>query len=100
MIHIARATYLRDGVLRERLAVTNHSEAVVSLTLSMTFDSDFADLFEVRGMRRPRRGPSAARLRPGAVVLSYAGLDGVVRESALCFEPTPTTLRAEPPPTR
>ncbi len=95
MIHIARATYLRDGVLRERLAVTNHSEAVVSLTLSMTFDSDFADLFEVRGMRRPRRGAIRREVRgTGDVVLSYAGLDGVVRESALCFEPTPTTLRA------
>ena len=94
MIHIARVIYVRDGVLRERIAVVNHSEKAVALTLSITFDSDFADLFEVRGMRRPRRGAIARSVRGvGDVVLSYAGLDGVLRETALCFEPTPTNLR-------
>jgi glycogen debranching enzyme len=93
-IHISRAIYVRDSVLRERIAVVNHSENAVALTLSITFDSDFADLFEVRGMRRPRRGAISRSVRGvGDVVLSYNGLDRVVRETALCFEPAPTALR-------
>ena len=44
------------------------------------FDSDFADLFEVRGLRRPRRGTLSRRIiSTGAVVLHYDGVDGKPR---------------------
>ena len=61
------------------------------LTLSLAFASDFADIFEVRGIRRKRRGQAWSRmLGAGGVVLSYRGLDASVRETALSFEPAPT----------
>jgi glycogen debranching enzyme len=90
-VHIGRTIYLREGSLRERIALTNHGASRVKLTLSLAFASDFADIFEVRGIRRERRGQSWSRmLTPGNVLLSYKGLDGTVRETAISFEPTPT----------
>ena len=61
-VHIARTIYLSDGSLRERIALTNHGAQEVQLTLSLAFASDFADIFEVRGIRRKRRGQAWSRM--------------------------------------
>lgn len=37
-----------DEVLRERIEVTNHDSQPVRLVLTLTFDADFADIFEVK----------------------------------------------------
>jgi glycogen debranching enzyme len=61
--------------------------------LTLLFDSDFADLFEVRGEKRPRRGLGSSKLLgPADVVLEYNGLDGKSRTTALHFDPRPTRL--------
>jgi len=92
-VHIGRTIYLFEGSLRERIVLTNHGADAVQLTLSLVFASDFADIFEVRGIRRARRGRAWTELLgAGAVALSYAGLDGMVRETILSFEPAPTAL--------
>jgi glycogen debranching enzyme len=85
--------YLCDGSLRERIALTNHGAEELHLSLSVAFASDFADIFEVRGIRRKRRGSSWIEVAgSGGVVLRYRGLDDVVRETALGFEPAPSLL--------
>jgi glycogen debranching enzyme len=90
-VHIARTIYLSDGSLRERITVANHGAADVRLTLSVAFASDFADIFEVRGVRRARRGQAWTTVEgAGSVLLSYRGLDERVRETAVRFEPAPT----------
>ncbi|HWB47366.1 MAG TPA: glycogen debranching N-terminal domain-containing protein [Hyphomicrobiaceae bacterium] len=92
-IRIARTIYLCDGSLRERLALVNHGAEAVQLTLSLAFASDFADIFEVRGLQRARRGRTwTTRAGASGVVLFYRGLDGELRETALNFEPAPTAL--------
>jgi glycogen debranching enzyme len=93
-IHIARTMYLHDGALRERLAIINYGDRIARLTLSFTFGADFADIFEVRGVARARRGSSWSELVGGAsVLLSYRGLDGVLRKTALSFDPMPALLK-------
>jgi len=93
-VHIGRTIYLSNGSLRERIALSNHGAREVELTLSLEFASDFADLFEVRGIRRKHRGRAWSRiLRGGGVALSYRGLDGALRETTLSFEPAPTKQR-------
>jgi len=90
-VHIGRTIYLSDGSLRERIALANHSAQEIKLTLSLAFASDFADIFEVRGIRRKHRGRASSRtLGGGGVVLSYRGLDKALRETAVSFEPVPT----------
>jgi glycogen debranching enzyme len=92
-IYISRTIYLKDGSLRERLEVSNQSAEEVRLNLSIAFANDFADIFEVRGVRRARRGAAWAQtLAASAVALYYRGLDGVLRETALSFEPDPSLL--------
>jgi glycogen debranching enzyme len=92
-VHIGRTIYLFEGSLRERICLTNHGADAVHLTLSVLFASDFADIFEVRGVRRARRGRARTELLgAGAMALSYTGLDGAVRETILTFEPAPTSL--------
>ena len=94
-IHISRAIYLLNGSLRERVCVTNHGSDDIQVTLSLVFASDFADIFEVRGIRRERRGESWAQLASNSSVrLSYRGLDAVVRETCLSFEPQPSLLQS------
>jgi glycogen debranching enzyme len=90
-VHIARTIFLSDGSLRERIALSNHGAQTVQLTLSLAFAGDFADIFEVRGIRRKQRGQAWTRVTSaGSVVLSYRGLDGALRETTLSFEPAPT----------
>jgi len=92
-VHIARAIYLHEGALHERIAVSNHGPERTAFRLSIAFASDFADIFEVRGMSRQRRGRAWAEVRDASnTALHYRGLDGVVRETALSFEPKPTQL--------
>ncbi len=94
-VHIGRTIYLHDGALWERSALTNHGTIPASFELVIEFDADFADLFEVRGMRRPKRGTLRRKVTgPDRVLLSYTGLDGKVRKTKLTFQPPPTELTA------
>lgn len=93
-VHIGRTVFLHDGSLRERIALTNHAGKAVEFTLSLTFASDFADIFEVRGMHRARRGRAWTEvLDTAGVALRYLGLDDAARETILRFEPAPTRLQ-------
>jgi glycogen debranching enzyme len=92
-IHIARTIFLHDGSLRERIALTNYGAEHVQLIVSLAFAADFADIFEVRGIRRARRGRIWTEiLGAGGVALCYRGLDEALRETSLSFEPAPTLL--------
>ena len=64
-----------------------------TLPLSILFENDFADLFEVRGAHRERRGTATQQLRGNdQVVLSYYGLDNKLRRTTLTFDPPPERL--------
>ena len=92
-LHINRTIYVHNRMLCKRSAVVNHGNEPVTLDVIIDFDSDFADLFEVRGMRRPARGRLQKEVAgKNKVVLRYTGLDNKVRETALTFEPEPAEL--------
>ena len=94
IVHVARTIFLWQGTAYQRIAVRNHGLAPVEVTLSLRFDSDFADLFEVRGDKRPRRGVTSRRVIDGAhqVLMSYKGLDDAWRRTTLTFDPPPNEL--------
>ncbi|MBN9003890.1 MAG: amylo-alpha-1,6-glucosidase [Rhizobiales bacterium] len=92
-IHIVRTIFLWRGSAYQRIGIQNHGDRTARFNLSVLFDNDFADLFEVRGERRVRRGVGTSELSgPADVILSYLGLDDVVRTSRLHFDPRPTRL--------
>jgi glycogen debranching enzyme len=93
MLHIVRTVFLWRGTAYQRIGLQNHGESTASFDLTLLFDNDFADLFEVRGEQRPRRGIGSSKLLgPADVLLEYNGLDGKPRSTALQFDPRPTRL--------
>src|SRR5579862_6164902 len=93
VLHIVRTIFLWRGAAYQRIGVQNHSEQTASFDLTLLFGNDFADLFEVRGERRQRRGLGSAKLLgPADVLLEYVGLDERSRTTALQFDPRPTRL--------
>jgi glycogen debranching enzyme len=93
MLHIVRTIFLWRGTAYQRIGLQNHGDRRACFDLKLTFDNDFADLFEVRGSTRSRRGAGSSRLHgPADVVLEYRGLDGMTRTTALNFDPRPTRL--------
>src|ERR1700694_976439 len=93
MLHIVRTIFLWRGTAYQRIGLQNHGDRRASFDLTLLFDNDFADLFEVRGERRPRRGVGSGRLLgPADVAFEYNGLDGKSRVTALHFDPRPTRL--------
>ena len=95
VLHILRTIFLWRGTAYQRIGVQNHGESTASFDLTLLFDNDFADLFEVRGEKRLRRGIGSSRLVGLAdVVLEYTGLDGKLRTTELHFDPRPTRLAA------
>ena len=95
MLHIVRTIFLWRGTAYQRIGVQNHGDRPASFELTLLFDNDFADLFEVRGEKRPRRGIGSSKLlAPADVLLEYKGLDDQPRATALHFDPRPTRLAA------
>jgi glycogen debranching enzyme len=92
-VHLLRTIFLWRDTAYQRLCVRNYGDQAVDLQLSILFDNDFADLFEVRGAHREKRGTASAQLQ-GAdrVLLVYEGLDAKVRRTALTFDPAPDRL--------
>jgi glycogen debranching enzyme len=92
-LHLNRSVFVWRDTLFQRLSLTNHGAKRVELLISITFSADFADLFEVRGARRARRGTFSVRLNgPHEVLLSYLGLDDFARVTSVYFDPVPTLL--------
>lgn len=84
-----------SGSLHERIRVRNFGTKVRRLTLTVDFDADFLDIFEVRGLPRERRGQvQGPQVEHSRVVLSYRGLDGEVRSTTIRFSPAPDRLDA------
>ncbi|HET9664735.1 MAG TPA: amylo-alpha-1,6-glucosidase, partial [Burkholderiales bacterium] len=92
-IHIGRSKFLWQGACYERIAVRNFDIRQRIVRLGFVFAADFADIFEVRGHRRPARGESRAHIvAADTVCLEYLGLDGLARRTLLRFDPAPDSL--------
>jgi len=92
-IHVFRSKILWDRTCHERLRIHNYGRAAVDFVLSIEFDADFADIFELRGTHRERRG---RRMEPeimeDGLVLAYEGLDQRFRRTRIIFDPAPTRV--------
>jgi glycogen debranching enzyme len=95
LVHVFRARFLADGRCHERIRMVNYSGRRIALPLTFAYAADFADIFEVRGTRRSRRGISLTpQIGDETVELSYKGLDGVTRRTRLAWSATPDALSA------
>lgn len=105
-----RRELVLNGALFEEIEVANYSTTTITFEISISFDADFVDLFEVRGYDRDKRGKLLRLVEPtsedggsfhdGAapvntphsshkeesLTLAYQGLDGLVMESRIQFQ--------------
>jgi glycogen debranching enzyme len=88
-LHIYRTKFLSDGICHDRLILHNYGEAPIDVELSLDFDADFADIFEIRGEKRKRKGEILPEeVDRSAVTMSYEGLDRVRRNTRVeCSAP-------------
>jgi glycogen debranching enzyme len=96
VIHIERRRFLWDGRFHEHIKLTNFGEHDAQVPLQFFFAADFADIFEVQGHTRKRRGePLPPKVSERGVQLSYRGLDEVVRTTQIEFSMKPVTTAAD-----
>jgi glycogen debranching enzyme len=93
LVHVFRARFLCDGTWHERIRLCNYSRSSVHVSLTFDIEADFADIFEVRGTVRARRGWPLAPVIAGAEMrLGYRGLDDEERWTAITWSESPTTV--------
>jgi glycogen debranching enzyme len=94
-LHISRSKFLWDATCYERLTLVNYGLLPVEVSFSLQFDADFADIFEVRGVKRQRRGVLLPEKIEGhTITLAYEGLDARIRRTTIDFSPAPERLTA------
>ncbi len=95
MVHIELSIALGEGALFLTLDLRNYGGVPASFRLDFHVDADFADIFELRGAVRPRRGVLLpVEWRPEGPRYAYRGLDGVIRRTSLAFDPPPDPASA------
>jgi glycogen debranching enzyme len=93
IVHIYRTKILWKRTCQERLRIHNYGRVAMDFSFSLEFDADFADIFELRGMTRQRRGRRLeTEIGQGMVVLAYEGLDRRPRRTRIVFDPPPSRL--------
>ncbi len=95
-VHLFRLQFLRNASCYQFFRLLNYGLTPVKVSLLLQFEADFADIFEVRGTKRLRKGERLPdRAADGHVVLSYRGLDDVLRRTGIEFAPHPVSLSAQ-----
>lgn len=94
-VHILRRTVLAADAMFVKFDLVNFGPTPMRLDVTLRFEADFADMFEVRGCLRERRGEFLPdERRPDGLAYSYRGLDGVLRRTRLAFSPAPAWTEA------
>ncbi len=83
-LHLFRSSFLWNGACYQRLRIFNYGDTELDVDVALTFESDFADIFEVRGVSRAGRGTlHPPDVQDGRLVLAYTGLDNVERRTII-----------------
>src|SRR5688500_4215358 len=88
-IHVARSRVLLDAQCIERIRVSNYGLQPIDVPITVRFDADFKDVFEVRGTRRTRAGDRLPDVPGHDYRMRYLGVDGVERRTRLQWAQRP-----------
>ncbi len=86
-VTLQREVVLSD-LLWERIILQNFHNVSLEVELNLSFQSDFADIFEVRGLNVPERGQRMVPVvgkNGRTLFLAYRGLDGALVETVIEF---------------
>lgn len=95
-IHISRSKFLWQGAYHERIRFINFGLDPASFAVALRYDADFADIFEVRGTMRQRRGTKLpVKILDNGLKFGYKGLDNMLRETRISINPAPATIQED-----
>lgn len=92
-IHILRTKFLYENCCYEKIYLKNFYLNPVEIELNLYFNNDFADIFEVRGFKRERKGEFfPLETQKDRIKFIYKGLDNVKRVTDIFFNPLPERI--------
>jgi glycogen debranching enzyme len=92
-LQLQRSKFLWHDVCYEEFTFINYGLSALVVPFSMRYSADFADIFEVRGMHRPKKGRRLDdHVGKDLVLLSYEGLDNKIRQTCIHSDPVPKTI--------
>ena len=92
-LHLLRSKFLWQGACYEEFKFVNYGLEQIIVPFRIAIGADFADIFEVRGMKRERRGQRLDdEINEDSVTLSYEGLDHVLRRTHIKCHPAPKQI--------
>ncbi len=90
-LHIFRSKFIWQKVCYESFRIRNFGLDPMELHCCIKFEADYADIFEVRGAKRERRGTYLPDIvERDRVILGYEGLDRIVRRTVIEYSMTPS----------
>jgi glycogen debranching enzyme len=91
ILHVLRSRFLWKSTCYEEFTFVNHGLSELNVPLRMSFEADFADIFEVRGMHRKQRGTILPPdVKGDSIRLAYKGLDGALRQTLIRWDSAPS----------
>ncbi len=92
-LHIYRTKFLTEAVVYDQVTLHNYWDQPITADISFEFEADFADIFEVRGEKRARRGEMQPEsIGRDFITLGYQGLDHIHRSTRIqCTDVACTT---------
>ncbi|PWT85257.1 MAG: amylo-alpha-1,6-glucosidase [Acidobacteria bacterium] len=92
-LHVVRSRFLWRDVAHEELRIVNYGLEPLNVPVRIAFASDFADIFEVRGVRRERRGLRLDdQITANSILMTYEGLDHELRRTCIEADPEPLKI--------
>ena len=93
ILHLVRSRFLWRDVAHEELLIINYGLTPLRVPIRIAFAADFADIFEVRGMRREQRGRRLEdEITANSILMTYEGLDRQLRRTCIQSDPDPLKI--------
>lgn len=91
LLYIGRSKFIYNGACYEQIKIYNYGYELYEFEASIAFNADYKDIFEVRGIKREKRGEvyEIKHLPENKVMISYEGLDGIKRFTRIHFSHKP-----------
>src|SRR5690606_4434970 len=85
-VHISRHQFIRENAFYENIQCVTYGDQECTIVLGLTFNGDFKDIFEIRGISRLVSTNEVVRsAADNEAVLQYLGLDRINRKAILNF---------------
>jgi glycogen debranching enzyme len=93
-VHIRREQLLASDILYDRYTFENFNRCAVKFTVEISFNADFVDVFQVRGVARAEHGQYFQPvIESDGIIFSYRGQDNVLRQTLIRMHPDPDVIR-------